>query len=234
MSIKKPILVGVGILLLAAFIILAINDVTKKRELRELQEVQIKSKSIQVKEIQLEQDKVEEKLNKAIEDKNASQEEVNKAKEEAEALRIKTQELEAQLQAKLEAKNKLALASTKTINAVTATHTASAASGGSCSDYMRQAGITHPIAHEIVNRENRGCDPCVYNNGTATGGRDCNYQGGNAYGIPQSLPGSKMASHGADWRTNPVTQFRWMQDYVYGRYGSWEAARAQHDRMGWY
>jgi hypothetical protein len=147
MSIKKPLLVGVGILLLAAFIILAINDVTKKRELRELQEVQIKSKSLQVKEIKLEQDKVEEKLNKAIEDKNASQEEVNKAKEEAEALRIKTQELEAQLQAKLEAKNKLAAASTKTINAVTATQTASAApySGGSLEAIIKNAAVKNGL-----------------------------------------------------------------------------------------
>ena len=30
-----------------------------------------------------------------------------------------------------------------------------------------------------------------------------------AYGIPQSLPGRKMASHGKDWRTNPETQIRW-------------------------
>ncbi|HEY6738022.1 MAG TPA: hypothetical protein VI076_04170, partial [Actinopolymorphaceae bacterium] len=30
-----------------------------------------------------------------------------------------------------------------------------------------------------------------------------------AYGIPQSLPGSKMARFGSDWRTNPVTQIKW-------------------------
>ena len=30
-----------------------------------------------------------------------------------------------------------------------------------------------------------------------------------AYGIPQALPGSKMASAGADWRTNPITQINW-------------------------
>lgn len=41
-----------------------------------------------------------------------------------------------------------------------------------------------------------------------------------AYGIGQALPGSKMASAGADWRTNGVTQVRWMISYVNGRYGS--------------
>ena len=37
---------------------------------------------------------------------------------------------------------------------------------------------------------------------------------GGAYGIPQALPGSKMASAGADWRTNPYTQLRWMVGYI--------------------
>lgn len=41
-----------------------------------------------------------------------------------------------------------------------------------------------------------------------------------AYGIPQALPGSKMAWAGSDWRTNPVTQVKWMIHYMNGRYGS--------------
>ena len=41
-----------------------------------------------------------------------------------------------------------------------------------------------------------------------------------AYGIPQSLPGSKMAKYGSDWRTNPATQIKWGLAYVDGRYGS--------------
>jgi hypothetical protein len=41
-----------------------------------------------------------------------------------------------------------------------------------------------------------------------------------AYGIPQSLPGSKMATVGADWRTNPVTQITWGLGYISERYGS--------------
>jgi hypothetical protein len=64
-----------------------------------------------------------------------------------------------------------------------------------------------------------------------------------AYGIPQSLPGNKMASAGADWRTNPATQINWGLDYIKGRrdYGSpsaaWAAwnARSPHwyDDGGW-
>jgi hypothetical protein len=45
-----------------------------------------------------------------------------------------------------------------------------------------------------------------------------------AYGLCQALPGSKMASAGADWANNPVTQLRWCNGYAVGRYGSWAAA----------
>lgn len=48
--------------------------------------------------------------------------------------------------------------------------------------------------------------------------------GSGAYGLCQALPGSKMASAGADWETNPVTQLRWCAGYAQGRYGSWAGA----------
>jgi len=41
-----------------------------------------------------------------------------------------------------------------------------------------------------------------------------------AYGIPQALPASKMATAGADWRTNPVTQIVWGLSYISARYGT--------------
>lgn len=56
----------------------------------------------------------------------------------------------------------------------------------------------------------------------------------SAYGIPQALPGRKMASAGADWRTNPATQIRWGLGYVKDRFGTpcsaWSFKRAH----GWY
>lgn len=42
----------------------------------------------------------------------------------------------------------------------------------------------------------------------------------DAYGIPQSLPGSKMASAGSDWKTNPETQIKWGLSYIKERYGT--------------
>lgn len=40
-----------------------------------------------------------------------------------------------------------------------------------------------------------------------------------AYGLPQALPGAKMATVAKDWRTNPRTQLRWFFRYVRDRYG---------------
>ncbi len=42
----------------------------------------------------------------------------------------------------------------------------------------------------------------------------------DAYGIPQSLPGPKMAAAGAGWLTNPATQITWGLDYITDRYGT--------------
>ncbi len=58
--------------------------------------------------------------------------------------------------------------------------------------------------------------------------------GSGAYGIPQALPGSKMASAGADWETNPATQITWGLGYISGRYGSPCGAWDHSQRTGWY
>ena len=65
-----------------------------------------------------------------------------------------------------------------------------------------------------------------------------NYQAYNrssgAYGIPQALPGSKMASAGADWQTNAGTQIAWGLGYISGRYGSPCGAWSHSQSTGWY
>lgn len=55
-----------------------------------------------------------------------------------------------------------------------------------------------------------------------------------AYGIPQSLPASKMASAGSDWQTNPATQIRWGLGYIKSRYGSPDAAWSHSQQTNWY
>ncbi|MGW5674568.1 aggregation-promoting factor C-terminal-like domain-containing protein [Streptomyces sp. NPDC003860] len=55
-----------------------------------------------------------------------------------------------------------------------------------------------------------------------------------AYGLVQALPGTKMASAGADWRTNPATQIKWGLNYMNNRYdspcGAWQFWQANR----WY
>ena len=64
----------------------------------------------------------------------------------------------------------------------------------------------------------------VYSNNSRTG----------AYGIPQALPGSKMASAGPDWATNPATQITWGLGYITGRYGTPCGAWQHSQTSGWY
>ncbi|RCV54398.1 aggregation-promoting factor C-terminal-like domain-containing protein [Marinitenerispora sediminis] len=55
-----------------------------------------------------------------------------------------------------------------------------------------------------------------------------------AYGIPQALPGDKMATAGSDWQTNPATQIAWGLGYIEDRYGSPCEAWAHSQANGWY
>lgn len=93
-----------------------------------------------------------------------------------------------------------------------------------CVGWLREAGVSEgdlEAAIYIIYHES-GCRVDAQN---ASSG---------AYGIPQALPGEKMASMGADWRTNPITQLRWMHQYVTGRYGGWQQALAFKLERGWY
>ena len=85
---------------------------------------------------------------------------------------------------------------------------------GSKADWMRAAGIGDAdfgYVDYIISHES-GWDYHAVNRSSG------------AYGLPQSLPAGKLASAGADWRDNPVTQLRWAHNYAVGRYGSWGGA----------
>lgn len=55
-----------------------------------------------------------------------------------------------------------------------------------------------------------------------------------AYGIPQALPGSRMASVGADWQTDAATQIRWGLEYIQQTYGTPCGAWAHEEADNWY
>ena len=73
----------------------------------------------------------------------------------------------------------------------------------------------------LWNRES-GWNPYAYNSSSG------------AYGIPQALPGSKMASAGSDYQTNYKTQINWGLSYINSRYGSPQNAWYHSQTTGWY
>ena len=123
--------------------------------------------------------------------------------------------------------DKVILVGTGTGSASTGTGSSSASSGSSLGvtvpageaqswahDYMLANGYSESdftAANFIIQRES-GWNPTATNPSSG------------AYGLPQALPGSKMASAGADWQTNYQTQFKWFISYCNGRYGSVSAA----------
>lgn len=99
-------------------------------------------------------------------------------------------------------------------------------------DMLRAAGVPEDqleAADFIITHEGN-YDPCIINGGA----RDCSYSGFKAYGVCQSLPGSKMASAGEQWRTDPVTQIAWCHSYAVSRYGSWMAAKRHWLATHWW
>lgn len=106
----------------------------------------------------------------------------------------------------------------KTSQAVAATQRIPAPStDASHTDWMSAAGIApadYGYVDYIVTKES-GWQWWATNN-----------EGSGATGLGQALPASKMATFGADYLTNPVTQLRWADSYAVARYGSWAAAYA--------
>src|SRR5206468_3396393 len=92
---------------------------------------------------------------------------------------------------------------------------------------MALAGIApsdYQYADYIISRESGWCPTKAqgqYGGCPPYAGSVPSYGG---YGLCQSTPGSKVATAGGDWATNPVTQLRWCSGYAIGRYGSWAAA----------
>jgi hypothetical protein len=135
------------------------------------------------------------------------------------------------------------LASTASATAATSTNTGTG--GGSAGGGAATANVPPPnpgtaqsIAYNMM--ASFGFDPktqfgCLDNIWSRESGWRWNAQNASgAYGIPQALPGSKMASSGADWQTNPATQINWGLGYIKSTYGSPCQAWAFWQANGYY
>ena len=101
-----------------------------------------------------------------------------------------------------------------------------------------ETGTIKEFAYELVLSNSWGRDQ--YSCLVALWERESNWRwdalnkNSGAYGIPQSLPGRKMAEMGADWATNPETQVRWGVNYIKNRYGAPCGAMAHSNKFNWY
>ncbi|HWK19436.1 MAG TPA: lytic transglycosylase domain-containing protein [Microbacteriaceae bacterium] len=99
-------------------------------------------------------------------------------------------------------------------------------------------GTAQAIGYEMVKA--RGWDDNEWSCLSALWTRESNWNvyshntSSGAYGIPQALPGEKMASAGADWATNPATQISWGLSYITSRYGTPCGAWQHSEERGWY
>lgn len=157
------------------------------------------------------------------------------AAQKAEAERLAA-EAEAQRIAEEEA---AAAAAAEAAEAATSTGSSSASAAPS-----RPAGVYTPagdaqsIAYGMLGGygwgdDQFGCLVELWNKESGWNSQAYNASSG-AYGIPQALPGSKMASAGADWETNAATQISWGLGYIAGRYGSPCGAWQHSQSVGWY
>ena len=105
------------------------------------------------------------------------------------------------------------------------------ATSGSVAEYQAYAkqrvyeyGWSDADFNALVNLWNRESGWQVTNKNRSSG----------AYGIPQALPASKMASAGSDYLTNYKTQINWGLSYIKSRYGSPSNAWSAFKSKGWY
>lgn len=160
------------------------------------------------------------------------------AKLKAERARLQAERAAADAKAKADAAAK-AKAAAAAAAAKTKAAAAEKAKVRSNRGYTPGTGDPREIARQILkNKYNYGDNQYACFNNIII--RESNWQvnatnpSSGAYGIPQSLPGSKMATIASDWRTNPATQIIWGIEYMKKRYGSPCGAWGFKSSHGWY
>ena len=208
----KRITIVLGLILVATIAYIGFQDAV-----RTWQNLQNQKNSIE--QLNTEYKKLDKELDHTKESKQKSQEEVQKLEEEKKKLEEERLRLESELQAKAEAKAKLAASSSRVINAATGTQTASAISGDK-SSWLAASSIPQDqwgSADWLVTKES-GWNPNAINRSSG------------ACGLAQALPCSKVGANPHD----PVVSLNWMNGYVNGRYGGWPQAYAFWQKNKWY
>jgi myosin heavy subunit len=131
MSVKKIIIAILALVVLGVLIAATVVSAVKTEDLKNIQQTQLKSRDAKIQELNILKEDITEKLDKALQEKNMNQSEVDRLQKEKEAADQEAARLKAELQAKVEAKAKLAKASAPAKTASTASQ-----SGGSIQDII--------------------------------------------------------------------------------------------------
>lgn len=217
------VLVGAA---LFGYTYLGVHNIVSTRQTIQLKDIQIQDKSAELKGLQLEYQDLNVDLDKTLHEKNVDKQRVDQLQKERDDLKQKLDQAERDLQAKTEAKRIAAQKLQDAAQTLTLTGTAHAADGDPVT-----------IGRQLnASKFGDGQWDCLYRLWTKESGWSVSAynKSSGATGIPQSLPGVKMASHGADWRTNPETQIRWGLDYIAARYATPCAAWGHSQKTNWY
>lgn len=195
---RKKLIIGIIVGVMSLVIYSQIAHYTKQARLERELEQQAKVLELKVKELQ-----------------NTSEQSQLKQRQ-IEALQKELEQKTKELQAKRENQ---ARAIAESSQAVPKPQVPSATVvGGSCEQWMAQAGVNDlASARELIRRES-GCNPNAVNRSSG------------ACGIAQELPCGKSGCG----LGNPVCQIKWMQNYVNARYGGWANAIVWHNAHHWY
>lgn len=198
--------------LLLIFVALGINNIQSQKQLNDNLDIQLDQKQIRINTLQQKMLELDKQLDELKGKTNSDQEKIDKLEQEK-------QQLEKDLQAKLERKRQEAIAHANLEKAaVRATGTATASAAGNCATWIAQAGISDTVnAIELIRRESN-CNPNAVNSSSG------------ACGIAQELPCGKSGCNLGDG----ACQVKWMNNYVTNRYGSWANAVAFHNANNWY
>jgi len=202
---RKHITTALLAIALIGFVWLGVANISSSNNKLKVRDIQLQSKQSDL--LQLENKF--NLLNKELEQKNLDASKVKELEDQKIQLQEQLDKAQSDLQAKAkrqaDEKQRLAVAAQK------ASGTAVASASGGCADWMAQAGIPQTQATSKLILKESGCNPRAVN---PTSG---------ACGIPQAWPCSKLPN---GVNTDPVTQLRWMDNYVKVRYGSWDNALA--------
>ncbi|MEV0096040.1 transglycosylase SLT domain-containing protein [Streptomyces sp. NPDC050738] len=143
--------------------------------------------------------------------------------QQADATAKKDAEAAARIQAAKDAKAKKDAAEAKVKKEREAKEAASRSEARSKISYTQQSSYSvsqiKAMAQSMMASDQFQCFSNIVDHESGWNYRATNPSSG-AYGLVQAYPGSKMASAGADWQTNPATQIKWGLNYMENRYGS--------------